>query len=1148
MADNQIHGKRFRQEECILFGWDLTCQHYECPNVSSHRTQFVSWIPSAKTTLTDGFICDFVCLRCPDKESWTACVVCGDDNGRKIIKSRQAVRRHEKSERHVSKVTEARLTMGAVAKKQRLSAPINSDGRSDTTVPNPDTTGPNPHAESSATHGQTEILDSASHHPLSICQEIRTSVNPIDTAKLAENGVELHDVKFGREESEKFFTYEARGEGLKYLVVQSLTGNHHMTDKVECDQEDIDLSVSLSRLIMDLSQHQQKLLADVLRLHEIQVKKNLTRKRRGTVCPTTPTGYKEIRTQYSEGKTSILKQIPHPRWQMCSKGLVAYASIIDTIQDFFAHGFVVDQVRQADFPGIVRTPGESRFAQEILQRSKSMYAGHDPDYVIYLILWEDDYENNNGKVQTDHTAYKKNLTISPAPHARHPRAYTYPLVLGRKKSDDEYERVQNFHNTELALLSGGRLNRFYCANKGGRATVHAEVLAVMGDQPARRKSHHLMNGNANLHGRFGFRLDHWSIWNSFVSCDDCQKSLKEGPVLPHTCLNCHSWDAARVAEKIDFQKLTEECCQVRDQLVNRQISDAEAIKLLHGLCVDSSAQKKHLAIAHNRRTMEEANNASELPTEVREDYCTHPERYDVSYSPPAWRVPGVTIDHCVEAIMHILFLGVVKDVLLLTHDWLTCSSLSKEGFLRLVGGAKVVETVESLSISWCRARGYGDTGKFGGKVSEHYLADARLLPWIMLWLQKTSVKPPYVEPTKPLNSWTKAELERWLSVRGLPTDGYSGQNTNEKTNIQIKRESVRDFKAQAFGPPPLSDKNGGPMANLHNVYMSLYALLPRVMCEYVSEHVIKEVDRHYRIFLDSYSVVDDRIKNGASPCQTKPGVPPPADVGKKKRAGSSLKANHLCLANIPAMMKNFGPVRNFWDGDTKAEASLQDTKQLQTGRGVDPEHVMPKEQTYGGFRRMEYASERKTNQQMSRWKNRSLYEYKLYRNDDYASSWPSEVSISPVSCVFYYSDKTFWVQLKNGMEVQIVCERFEAQFIGMDYFLFSIRTDAGRNGVSSYYRPSVTQKSEACSKQNVEFCILLPLPYQFVRDLPGSRIPSVNAAGDQSLDQQDPTYRRIYTVIGHRWTVLSSASGNMGWFRIPGYKYDENGCEAIPDL
>ena len=137
--------------------------------------------------------------------------------------------------------------------------------------------------------------------------------------------------------------------------------------------------------------------------------------------------------------------------------------------------------------------------------------------------------------------------------------------------------------------------------------------------------------------------------------------------------------------------------------------------------------------------------------------------------------------------MHLLFLGIFKSIMLDVQEWMKARK-KFTSFLRFI--KDVPESVQTLALDWCAANDYGK-GKFGNKVSENYLADAKLALWVYSTLDLLTSEPPFKQPTTPQHTWLKRSNIGWLRAHNLSTDG----------NASEVSKRVEEFMNQEGGPP-----------------------------------------------------------------------------------------------------------------------------------------------------------------------------------------------------------------------------------------------------------------------------------------------------------------------------------------------------------
>ena len=103
---------------------------------------------------------------------------------------------------------------------------------------------------------------------------------------------------------------------------------------------------------------------------------------------------------------------------------------------------------------------------------------------------------------------------------------------------------------------------------------------------------------------------------------------------------------------------------------------------------------------------------------------------------------------------------------------------------------------------------------------------------------------------------------------------------------------------------PLVGPRGGAVEQLQAMVVALTAMLAQLMDRTVTEESILEAERRIKIFLTLFHRVDQRLKKEKDD---------PAWVSSY---------NFSCLLNLPGMMREFGPLRNLWEGGCRGEGIL----------------------------------------------------------------------------------------------------------------------------------------------------------------------------------------------------------------------------------
>jgi hypothetical protein len=107
-----------------------------------------------------------------------------------------------------------------------------------------------------------------------------------------------------------------------------------------------------------------------------------------------------------------------------------------------------------------------------------------------------------------------------------------------------------------------------------------------------------------------------------------------------------------------------------------------------------------------------------------------------------WKVPslwnrGTDLTQHVDAVMHLIFLGIVKATVKCLEDWLM-SRRSHGALITFASG--VLDSVSSLNLVWCCVLPY-KSGKFTGWISENYLALSCLILWFYAPLDEIASDP-----------------------------------------------------------------------------------------------------------------------------------------------------------------------------------------------------------------------------------------------------------------------------------------------------------------------------------------------------------------------------------------------------------------------
>ena len=211
-----------------------------------------------------------------------------------------------------------------------------------------------------------------------------------------------------------------------------------------------------------------------------------------------------------------------------------------------------------------------------------------------------------------------------------------------------------------------------------------------------------------------------------------------------------------------------------------------------------------------------------------------------------------------------------------------------------------IRSLEELKLTWIKILPYKG-GRFGGWVSENYLAMSRIMKWFYSILDRlASDKDPWVEPAhKPQNQWKAVDNRAWLTQRGLDREGLAKSLANR----------VNYYMTEVDPVPPVVEMQAGPVETVLLTISSLDELISLVMIDEIPNGQYYAVlERKVRIFLTHFADMEDKLPS-------------------KKKLPQWLSAyNFMSLLNLTDVIRQYGPIRNIWEGGAQGEGVLRFVK------------------------------------------------------------------------------------------------------------------------------------------------------------------------------------------------------------------------------
>lgn len=258
------------------------------------------------------------------------------------------------------------------------------------------------------------------------------------------------------------------------------------------------------------------------------------------------------------------------------------------------------------------------------------------------------------------------------------------------------------------------------------------------------------------------------------------------------------------------------------------------------------------------------------------DY-TDSKRIGDFFFPAGWTGELDLEDH-IEAVMHLLHLGIGVDILEAASDWMKASKekgVSSVAFRRAI--QPLMRDLKKLQLSWLMVYPFtGDENdlKTGSWVAENWSAFTRISPIVYGW-------------------------------------------------------SCGRDKDVAVG-------EGFP--DLARVVLSFHAVVARVQTHAgVNQAFLDETKLYMKEFLSSVRELDVRLRYNV--LRKRPNV---REKGDKKSDALWLKSNFMSLLNIPATMAKLGPIVLWMDGGGKGERFIQEVKpHIKRGIREDAKRFFP---------------------------------------------------------------------------------------------------------------------------------------------------------------------------------------------------------------
>ena len=577
----------------------------------------------------------------------------------------------------------------------------------------------------------------------------------------------------------------------------------------------------------------------------ITTKKNSVQKNIPSPLPTEP----YMLRRYVEGSNCLLANIPIPTIHK-GPGTSGYVLLSEALRCYLPYGLKLDSknaIPKAQ-PKKVCSYWDSKAAREEFAKVPDL---NKITQKVLISEWSDGMDPNGQSKKNRGSVHIMSMSLLDGENRNDP---DNTFVLGVSREKDDHENVRKrIYDDFLEMENEG----FTYMDGKKEVTLQPIFHVSMMDRPERSASTGVGNHMGANTLRWGYVGE---TGKCFVACEKCQKRRKLNPV-PNSnsaCNNkCSDWETTEVIYHApDYpQEMLPENVRKEMYLENKKLSFGE-MKAAAQTGAEKLFQKewsKKKTEDFLKRSGWNGGAAKKIVDHANE--CSEPNVDGVLPSKFAF---GKEIEKNIDAIMHLIFLGITKTVGNVGKKIFTsCGKYTQ--FHR--EGSDYLRELQKLKLEWCKAWNLGSTLKpFGPYVSENCLAYTRVLK--CLYSTMTLIK-----------------------------------NDTPERKLLLNKSMV--------------------------LISSWIALVSRIMQKTVTEELVVETERHIKIFLSALHDVDTTLLGlNTGKSDDSDSDDEEEKIGKGNRPLIETTGNLSSLLNLPGIMREFGPLRNYWEGGYKGEGII----------------------------------------------------------------------------------------------------------------------------------------------------------------------------------------------------------------------------------
>jgi hypothetical protein len=375
------------------------------------------------------------------------------------------------------------------------------------------------------------------------------------------------DILSSRLRNSEFFEYYHKKQSIKYLAAVGLQNNTHFIDHISHEDAIYHVRMAKSYYQMTAKERYDHFQgksheAKIQSVNRVSLCKEMNEWNQNSLISCVLYSEKEVNTCYLKSKHSIVKSLPIPHTKIIDRH--PYVPPVCAIQYILAFSpkldFMCKDFFTPESPNVVESMWDSKRGRDLATIAISSPGSTDKIF-LFLVLWSDDFENNNCKRNRGST-WTLLLSVSP-PNGNNNNDNTVVLSMGHKS----WSHMKVYEQLWKDLLHlQNNCTTFYHGGLKQSIEVVALHAVTLRDTPERRKA----NGIIGHNGSFGLVMDH--VFNAkqcteiLPSCDGCyQRRLQKLRSLSN-CPICVDWNikhkkctvAAKVSGGKNIEKVEKE--------------------------------------------------------------------------------------------------------------------------------------------------------------------------------------------------------------------------------------------------------------------------------------------------------------------------------------------------------------------------------------------------------------------------------------------------------------------------------------------------------------------------------------------------------------------------------------------------------------